>query len=336
MRQFEQRLCEKLKSDRLEKVADDCMQNIIQFNQADAIEVEKTLSFLIQYGFYHESQQIILWLLEKNQTEFIWKYLGLILAQNQLPQKLIEKIENWASQQPQGFNINYFVDLPNFKKNDQWQQSWKKIITDTQLEQRKQLFEKVQTARNQSLSDQEEIALHQLSLMYPQDRQIKKEFREFRERKAFALLDKYKNQKKVTINKSPQTTESNHLLVQHLSPELNLDMITDDLVVAALMIEDYSTAVDLIQYLEENEKNDWLKMEVLSLAERGAELIELSFMIESKYTLNTENYYSCLYYRALAYELLDEKQKAIGIMKEILAHDPHYRKCAQLLREWSE
>ena len=212
MQEFEQRICEKLKSENLEKVAHDCLQSIIQFNQADLHEVEKTLSFLIQFGFYHEAKKIILWLINKNELDVMWKYLGILLSKTQI---------------------------------------------------------------------------------------------------------------------------SSHL-INHLAPELNIDSLNDDLLIAALMLEDYQTAVQIAQYLDANEKNDWLKMEVFLLAEHALELLQLSFEIEAKYALQADALYACLYYRAQAYFLLDDKQKALEIMNEILAHEPHYRRAAQLLREWSE
>ncbi len=336
MQEFEQRICEKLKSEYLEKVAHDCLQSIIQFNQADLHEVEKTLSFLIQFGFYHEAKKIILWLINKNELDVMWKYLGILLSKTQISSHLIEKIEKWTSQQANGFYLNYFTYLPQFKNYQIWQQAWHKKINDDQEKKRKQLLDKVQTARSQSMIDEEEFAILQLSQMFPQDRQVKKELREFRERKAFELLDKIKSKVKQQTFSKKQDNELNHLLINHLAPELNIDSLNDDLLIAALMLEDYQTAVQIAQYLDANEKNDWLKMEVFLLAEHALELLQLSFEIEAKYALQADALYACLYYRAQAYFLLDDKQNALEIMNEILAHEPHYRRAAQLLREWSE
>lgn len=334
MQDFEQRICEKLKTENLEKVAFDCLQNIVQFSQAAPEEVEKTISFLIQFGFYHEVRQILLWLIDKNQIEIIWKYLGILISHNQVAPSVLQKLESWTSQQSNGFLINYFVDLPQFSKNQFWQQAWQNKISEQQLNKRKDLFEHVQSARNQSLFDEEEKALEKLAQMFPQDRQVKKENREFRERKAFELLDKYKSKKKYKQPLPMRSEDSGQLRVEHLAPELSIDFINEDLVVAALMLEDYTTAVDLINYLDDCEKNDWLKLEVLLLAERAVELLKLSFTFEKKYSLKAESYYACLYYRAQAYYRLDEFQKAINLMKEITEHNPNYRQSSQLLREW--
>lgn len=335
MPNFEHRICEKLNSQSLAEVAHECVQNIIQFAQADPIEVDATLSFLIQNGFYQQAIKIIMWQIDHAQIQNIWKFLGCIFAQLNFEPNQIVKIENWLSQQSVGHEFAYFQEQSQFNSNDQWQKTWQQKLNESQNQLRKQFADEAKTARLQLRFDLEENFLEKLIQYFPNDLKVKKELREFRERKAFEILDRYKKKNPQHQIEIIKNQENDRLNFSHLSPELLQDEINEDLIIAALMIEDYETCVELIQYMKSNEKNDWLKLEVLNLAKMGAQLLQLTLDMEKKYVLDRDTYYSFMYYRACAYHLLDKTHEAKLLLQEIVDHHPDFRQASQLLRDWS-
>lgn len=131
------------------------------------------------------------------------------------------------------------------------------------------------------------------------------------------------------------TEEKQNLLNQLIESAKKNTELAYDIAIAAAHLEEYKTALECLKYAPLTDAKEWLELKLLVEAKNFIVALEKSFDIEAKYSHSPDTILDTLYYRACAYYGLNEKDKALTILKTISEKYPKYQKAKVLYSQWS-
>ncbi len=203
---------------------------------------------------------------------------------------------------------------------------------------KKDLIERLQTLRTQRLFAAEKELLVRLNKMFPNDPEIKKEQEQAKERQAYDVLNRYAGLKNIDFS-FQENSEKDQLEVFEKSlseaaqaePEMAVDFS-----IAALMLDDYEAAYQILQFAPESLSSVWLKTELQLKTRRYIELLDDLIRIEITFAADPETFFATALLRAQAFWGLGQKHTAIEILESLLATRPSYRSASILLETWRD
>ncbi len=207
------------------------------------------------------------------------------------------------------------------------------------FEVRDLLFEELRTWKSQRLHEQEIIVLERLKTRFPEDTDIRSELEKFRQNQAIEVLNtkirKKRSQKIMSlefadeITQLPEEWEQQLLEYADRHPEQ-----TYDLCIACCFIEDWVTALKLINKAESSSARDWLELDILLKLKRYIDVLQALHVIEQRWSHEGETFFATAYVRAQALYGLGQKEKALEVLESLLASRPLYRQGLELLHIW--
>jgi hypothetical protein len=105
--------------------------------------------------------------------------------------------------------------------------------------------------------------------------------------------------------------------------------------IAAIMLESYEAALQILEFCEPTESLLWLRLEVLLQCRRFVEVLNEIAQVEVMLAHQPETFFATAYLRAQALWGLGQKHTAIEVIEGVLAARPHYRAASALLNIWS-
>lgn len=228
-----------------------------------------------------------------------------------------------------------------FPESKTWREDLDYDIRNHQLNLKKSLLDDLQTFRTQQLYEEERNLIRKMQRMFPEDRDVLHQVSEYKKRSALEVLQKKVPRKKVELEELPLPLDPevqeplkalSASLIQTLedNPELALD-----LAVVAYILDDYETALAIINKGESEPSLLWFKLEALLKARRFVELLDALSQMEMIFSHDAETFFATAYLRAQALWGLGQKHAAIEVMEGLLASRPHYRAGSALLSMWS-
>jgi hypothetical protein len=207
------------------------------------------------------------------------------------------------------------------------------------LEVRDLLFEELRTWKSQRLHEQEFKVLQRLKAKFPNDPDIQSEQEKFRQKQAVETLGakiRQKRSQKVSglqfkeeITQIPEELEQELLNHADLHPEKAYDMS-----IACCFMEDWVTALHLVNRAEASAARDWLELEILLNLKRFVDVLQALQVIEMRWAHDGETFFATAYVRAQALYGLGQKEKALEVLESLLASRPLYRQGVELLHIW--
>jgi len=206
-----------------------------------------------------------------------------------------------------------------------------------------QMLEKLEYFQIHVMLDEERKILDKLTRMFPDDKELVEQMKNFKERWAREIISK--------------TTA-----VQYNSDDMNnndLEFSKDEMIIIDLMFEAsfeigekkpesaynlcitfyylglFEKALKILELASEGEPKDWLRIELLYLSARYIDCLEEVNDVEQRYASDPESSFAAAYTRALALWELGQSTQAIELIKNIINVRPNYRSASSLLTEWS-
>lgn len=207
------------------------------------------------------------------------------------------------------------------------------------LEIRDLLFEELRTWKSQRLREQEMKVLKRLNLKFPNDPDIQSEQEKFRQIQAVETLGTRLRKKR---SQKIRGLEFKEELVQ-ISEEWEKEILaycdrnpeaTYDLTIACCFMEDWVTALKLVNRTTPSAPRDWLELEILIKLGRYVDVLQALHEIERRWAHDGETFFATAYVRAQALYGLGHKEKALEVLESLLASRPLYRQGVELLHMW--
>ncbi|MEK6774509.1 MAG: hypothetical protein AABY64_11245 [Bdellovibrionota bacterium] len=221
-------------------------------------------------------------------------------------------------------------DMDSWRSQKNWEFSKRAPLL------KKELLEKLLTLRTQQLFVAENELLRRLGKMFPGDSDVEKELQDIKERYAYEVLNRYSGLKKADLSFEESKENSVcEIICQSLietakaNPEMSVD-----LAIAALMLEDYESSYQILQYSELTTSAMWLQTELQLKTLRHVELLEDLVQIEMSLSDDPETFFATALLRAQAFWGLGQKHTAIEILEGVLTSRPSYRSASVLLDLW--
>ena len=181
--------------------------------------------------------------------------------------------------------------------------------------------------------------LKRLRMKFPNDPDILSEQEKFRQNQASEVLGSKLRQKRSQKVRGFHIREE---LVQ-IPEEWELQLVnycerfpeqTYDLTIACCFMEDWVTALRLVNMAQASSKRDWLELEILIKLKRFVDVLQGLQVIEMRWAHDGETFFATAYIRAQALFGLGQKEKAIEVLESLLASRPLYRQGVELLHMW--
>lgn len=213
---------------------------------------------------------------------------------------------------------------------------------DTQkriLEIRDLLFEELRTWKSQRLREQEMKVLKLLKKKFPHDRDIQSEQEKFERNQAVETLSsrlrKKRSQKISHLQFKEELVQISEEWEQQLLNYTDLHPNqTYNLCIACCFMEDWVTALKLVNKAESSQQRDWLELEILFNLKRFIDVLQALQVIENRWSHDGETFFATAYMRAQALFGLGQKEKALEVLESLLTSRPLYRQGAELLYTW--
>jgi len=210
-------------------------------------------------------------------------------------------------------------------------------------EQKSLLFEELKTWRSQRLRQQELKVIERMIKKFPQDPEVQKEQKNFRENQAFETLHEKLREKRNKNHRQIKFTEE----ISAFPEDVRQDMQNQgeknpelfyDLSLACCFCEDWVWALHMIHQAASPQSpshaRDWLEIEILMRLKRYVDVLQGLTVIESRWSHLPETFFASAYLRAQALFGLGKKEKAFEVLESLLASRPLYRQGAELLTLW--
>ncbi len=200
------------------------------------------------------------------------------------------------------------------------------------------LYEELQTWKSQRLREQELKVLARLKKKFPQDIDIERDQRIFKENQALEKLqNRIRNQRghsrqldfPVVVETLPEAFKQSLQKAGEENPSTFYD-----LALLCCFIEDWNYAFHMVRQAHESQHRDWLEVEILLKLERFVDVLQALVTIESRWAQDSETFFGTAYARSLAFYGLGKKERAIEVLESLLASRPTYRQAAELVVIW--
>lgn len=245
-----------------------------------------------------------------------------------------------------------FVDLISANGWDKWDESFaarraeqvESLVLDQQ-KHRDDMIEKFHFLQYQRMMDQAAKHLRRMLELYPKDEQIlalKNDFDEVWARNVLsnhiATLQAESQSLERTLT-APSSADQEMLrcfLIEGERIAIENRGFASDLAIIFWFMEDYSRAVEILEWSEPGPSSDWMRAEALFAARRYLEALEHLNQLELKGIGDPESTFAVSYMRAQCLFELGQKAVAIEIMKSVVRMRAKYRSAHALLLKWGE
>lgn len=200
------------------------------------------------------------------------------------------------------------------------------------------LYEELQTWKSQRLREQELKVLARLKKKFPQDMDIERDQKLFKENQALEKLqsrirNKRNQQKSLSVPQQmeslPDPLRANLQAAGQKHPHLFYD-----LAIFCCFAEDWSWAFQMVRQAPESSARDWLEIEILIKLERFVDVLQGLATVEIRWAQDPETFFASAYARAQAFYGLGKKERALEVIESLLASRPAYRQAADLAAQW--
>lgn len=220
------------------------------------------------------------------------------------------------------------------------------FLADKNEEQKhfkKNLIEKYEFLLNQRMNDQASRVLRRLLQLFPEDISLQNLKSTFDEQWARDILASHNADlvadklERAYIAPSRADQEmlncfakfAEHNCIEHKNLALNM-------AIGFIFVEEYALALEILSTAESSVSTDWLRVELLVLARRFIEALEVLNHLEVKFSNDPESTFAVSYLRAQCLHALGEGGAAIEIMQSIVRIRPDFRSAHALIRDWTE
>jgi hypothetical protein len=332
----------------LELVAESLIQNFqeqfIQDRPLPSVKetVREICRFLLNGGLNQVLVRFCLRHLTNEKFPFPWAYFLEAIERSgaeldhEVIQYIAKGLESTRAEKEIAFLAGAFrfVDDPSGLKSQ-----LRKSRLEDYAKLRSRLKDEALTLRSQQIFDQEKALLIKMEKMFPGDVEISNDLRNHRELRAMDVLSR-----RSPLGRGARTTETPSTAeAQQLTSQLRASFqeslatepgLTFDFAVAAFMIEDYETCLELLSELDLTLEQKWFQLEVKLKCRRFLEVLSELTKIEVNESNDPETFFATAYLRAQAYWGLEQKHTAIEVLESILSVRPQYRSGATLLDIW--
>ena len=227
------------------------------------------------------------------------------------------------------FELDFWVEL---------RETFKKRLKEQISDYQKRLIEQIEYFQSQRLLDREEKALKKLMTMDPHNPELAKQWQNFRERWAVAVLQK-KREHSVPEElepKDPKVDKWFKVLIDELQTLLKQDSSSLlDFSILLMTMEEWTRSLELFKDIEVPWGHD-MRGEIYFRTNRFLELVEWCNRQEEINFEDVDRLVAIHYLRAQALFALGEQTQALDILKEIQSLRPNYRSIDSLIFHWTQ
>lgn len=236
--------------------------------------------------------------------------------------------QTWAYRK-KDFELDFWTAHRNFFQNR---------LEEQILDYKKRLIEQIEYFQSQRLLDREEKALKKLMTMDPHNPELARQWQNFRERWAVAVLQKKREhmlpEEKDT--RDPKTDKWLKTLVDEIQNLLSQDNAALlDFSILLMTMEEWSCALELYNDKEAPWAKD-MRGEIYFRSNRFLELVEWCNKQEEIHFEDVDRLVTIQYLRAQALNALGEQGQALEILRDIQSLRPNYRSVDSLISNWSK
>ena len=209
--------------------------------------------------------------------------------------------------------------------------------------QKEHLFDKFHFLRNQRMNEQAGRVLRQMLELYPDDPELarlKQEFDELWAREVLsthiATIQSETYDRTLTDPTGKDLEMLRCFLLEGEKIAVEQREFALDLAVAFWFLDDYKSALEILNWAPVNVASDWLRAELLYRARHFLEALEHLNHLEIKYINDPETTFSVSYLRSQCLFALGQKTPALEIMQSIVRVRSNYRSAHALILKWTE
>jgi len=327
---------------------DICAEARVQFtDQTLSIEeLEIIATFFLYAGQSTSLVEFFLKLLIQNK-QIPWAHFAeaLFLSTPAIPEKVKTALIQGAESQGQLPELSRTEMLDHFDERLPELRLLRKNTFDQILSERKELLlSQIELLKSQGIYSEEERLVEKFARIFPNDSNIALLKENRAKRKILGLLQDVIHEKPTWIpiekyqTKDPETEATLRAIEQSMKDALNAtsdqNILSKDFAIAHLMMENEDASLRLLDPKLVDFETQWLRFEALLRARQFLLLIKELSQAERSCAHLPEATFGILYYRALAFWELGQKESAIEIMESISISRPEYRNAIGLLSEW--
>jgi hypothetical protein len=205
-----------------------------------------------------------------------------------------------------------------------------------------QWISQIQYLQSQRMILEEEKLLKVLITVYPDDKFIKEQIVELKERKALHTISENSVQVegKALQKFMPRWSDTeiqmaNILLNEEQKICKKNPAYAYNFAIGFYFMELYEYALEILEFAPSSPAADWLYPEILIHSERYIECLDCLESIENKYAHDPETTFAVTYYRAIALQGVGQISQACELLKSLVSVRPHYRSSHEFLLKWA-
>ncbi|MGE4132463.1 MAG: tol-pal system YbgF family protein [Bdellovibrionales bacterium] len=210
------------------------------------------------------------------------------------------------------------------------------------VQMKETMLEKFQFLHNQRLTEQAGRVLRRMLDLFPEDNSLKKMKADFDEQWARDVLSNHiatLSNEKIERAVQEKSSSDEEMLASFLAAGEKIAMehreFAADLAVGFLFMQDYMRSLEILPWASPTVANEWLRTELLVLARRFVEALDLLNQMEVRYANDPETAFAVSYMRAMCFRELGQKDAALEIMRSIARVRPNYRSAQALIQDWT-
>lgn len=326
------------------KTAIFCLEQL-KFNESLTLDEQLPyIHFLYLGGRHKDLFDWFITCLEKNY-EISWFHWALILHQAnvKLGQQHFEALEFLLFQSSSNIPFKKIISIwqNKFKKIAHLrQENWKQLCKDWK-EEYHSLVEQIEFLKKEQLIEKEKSLVQKLRRNYPINTKIKDLIFDFNERHQANFLDSINIRENISPFPPPPNLESKYeqqyieSLLKLATQESSSSNEVQDAALFLRSINHSDKAIVLIENQSTLNKNlMWLLLE-LHLEEKNW-IRSLYYIDEIDDSYNKQTQYSrdLTYLKAIALKGCNQNDKALDLLRGLVAIDPNFRSCESLLNSW--
>jgi len=204
------------------------------------------------------------------------------------------------------------------------------------------MIEKFQFLRNQRMTEQAGRVLKRVLELYPDDPELMNMKRDFEVDWARNVLSNHmaalQTEALERTHTEPSSTDEEMLqtfLSEGEKAAYENRQIAFELAIAFWFMEDYSNAIEILNFAPPGISSDWMRAELMFADRRYLEALEQLNQLEVKYIDDPETTFAVSYLRAQCLHGLGQQASAIEILQSIVRVRPHYRSAHAFILDWA-
>jgi tetratricopeptide (TPR) repeat protein len=304
-------------------------------------------NFLYNSGHHQELAGLTAGLLER-RARVCWGLLIelLSLPSLELPSSVIQSLEKgirrqealseiWAVESFDGY-------LPEFKTA---REKLGRDFAHSAGKRRTELLEKFEFLRSQRLDEEAKQVLRTLQTAFPDDSEVNQLLAQFEEHRAREVLTDFAHTVEETKTYRPRFAPEEIEFLETLSERMaeeaeknETPAFREEAGFFFMFLEDYESALEMLELREDplSFSEIWFKAELLRMARRFVEALDLVDRIAALYPTDSETLVATLYFRAEVFGDMGKYQEAAELLESIAKVRPHYRSATYLLQSYKD